>query len=439
MFVGFTESIGRLFRPFRKSTTLVQNSGAMAIGSMVTAVLGFAYWWLAARLFPPEVVGTATALLSIMGLLGLLGEAGLGTLLMGEIARHPSRMPGLVAAACSVGGLMSICLASLYLITAYLLMGSERLIHGWTSGIVFVLGTGLSGLSILTDQAFIGMLRTTSGMIRQTLFAIFKLGFLLLAISTPSALTILLSWAAGMFVSWIGLDLIVRGEARRLLVQPDFRLLYHLRSKAWAHYCLDVALQAPSIGMPYLVLVLLSPTINAPFAAIWMLVSVVNIIPAALATVLFPAVRADPGQSRHQVGLSLALSSVFSLGCGVLLYFATETLLGLFNPAYPALAGTGLDWLGFSLIGWTMKMHACTIARLSDSMAKVSRWFALGGLLEVGAAALGAQYGALHGLVAGWTAAITVVGAVVLARSVVVARAKRSSPGLGDGACPTRA
>ncbi|RWD20838.1 MAG: hypothetical protein EOS57_07935, partial [Mesorhizobium sp.] len=63
----------RARRELRKSAALVLNSGALAIGTIAAAGLGFVYWWLAARLFPPEVIGKASALLSVMALVGLLG------------------------------------------------------------------------------------------------------------------------------------------------------------------------------------------------------------------------------------------------------------------------------------------------------------------------------------------------------------------------------
>ena len=105
-------AIVRVRRALQKSATLVMNSGALAIGTMAMSGLGFVYWWLAARLFPPEVIGNASALLSVMGLVGLLGEAGLGTLLIGEIVRHPGKERGLVAAAASVAVVLAVGLAS---------------------------------------------------------------------------------------------------------------------------------------------------------------------------------------------------------------------------------------------------------------------------------------------------------------------------------------
>src|SRR5438477_453936 len=107
-------AIVRVRRALHKSATLVRNSGALASGTIATAGLGFVYWWLAARQFPPEVIGRATALLSVMGLISLLGEAGLGTLLIGEIVRHPGKQPGLVAAAASVAVALAVGVALLF-------------------------------------------------------------------------------------------------------------------------------------------------------------------------------------------------------------------------------------------------------------------------------------------------------------------------------------
>ena len=166
----------------------------------------------------------------------------------------------------------------------------------------------------------------------------------------------------------------------------------------------------------------------------WMVITMVNVVPAALATVLFPAVRADPEEGRNHVRMSLAFSLAFALICGLFFYFTTDLLLGLFNPLYRQIAAGALDILGFSLIGSTMKMHACTIARLNDSMAVASRWFAVGAAIEIGACVVGSDLGGIHGLVIGWTAATTVVGAFVLARAYALTPAKAAPRDLNAGA-----
>jgi O-antigen/teichoic acid export membrane protein len=406
-------AIVRVRRALQKSATLVMNSGALAIGTIATAGLGFVYWWLAARLFPPEVIGQASALLSVMGLIGLLGEAGLGTLLMGEIVRHPGKEPGLVAAAASVGVALAVGLALLFVFGEAHLNSSTGLIDGWFEGVAFVLGCGLTVFSMVADQALVGNLRSTGRMIRQVLFSMFKLMLIAAAAAAgyASNAAILLTWVAGLLASWIGVDLLTGGGARRLVGRPDFRLLHTLRRKVFDHYALDVALQAPGVIMPYIVLVLLSPTTNAAFVSLWMLVSTASLIPAAMATVLFPVVRASPKQSGHDILVSLTASLLFSLVCAVFVFTYSREILALFNPAYPEIAGSSLRFLGFSLLGSTLKFHACTLARLGDRMRKASRWYALGGLLELCFAVAGAKLDGLQGLVLGWTLAVSIEGA----------------------------
>jgi Na+-driven multidrug efflux pump len=137
----------------------------------------------------------------------------------------------------------------------------------------------------------------------------------------------------------------------------------------------------------------------------------ISLIPAAMATVLFPVVRASPKQSGHNILVSLTASLLFSLICAVFIFTYSQQILALFNPAYPEIAGTSLRFLGFSLLGSTLKFHACTLARLSDAMRKASRWFALGGLLELCFAVAGAKLDGLQGLVLGWTLAVSIEGA----------------------------
>jgi O-antigen/teichoic acid export membrane protein len=427
----------RLCQVLRESATLATNSGALAVGTIATAGLGFLYWWLAARLFPPEAIGNASALLSVIGLIGLLGEAGLGTLLIGEIVRHPDKAPALTGAAAAVGVALTIGLALSFILGAYF-FGSANLIDGWLASSVFVLGCGLTAFTMVVDQAFVGSLNSTIRMIQQVLFSVFKL--ILIAavaiVSQTSSTTILLTWVAGILASWIAVDLMTQGDARRLVGIPDFRLLHTFRRKVFDHYALDVTLQAPGIIVPYLVLVLLSSAATAAFSALWMLVSTAAVIPAVLATVLFPIVRAGPTKSRHHFIVSLTVSLLFSSACAVFIFFYSEKILELFNPAYREIAGSSLRFLGFSLLGSTLKFHACALARLNDVMRKASLPFALGGLLELGLLIVGANLGGLEGLVIGWTIAVSIEGALVALLWVFAANLGISLDRSGDFTAP---
>jgi O-antigen/teichoic acid export membrane protein len=403
----------RLPPALRGSATLVVNSGAMAVGTTATAALGLLYWWLAARSFPPPAIGKASALLSVMGLIGLLGEAGLGTLLVGEVATHRNKAPGLIAAAAALGTGLGVVLGlSFALATHHTFAGPGGWFEVWT----FVIGCGLTVLHMVALQALVGNLNGGGRMVGQVLFSVTKLLLIAaaVAVGSRSDAAIVLSWPAGIVASWLCFDVLTSGGARRLVGRPDFGLLHELRHKVVGHYALDVAVQAPGVVMPYVVLVLLSPNTNAAFAAVWMLVSTASTIPAVAATVLFPVVRADPTRYRRDLAVSLTMSLLFSLVCALSVMAYSQQMLGFFNPAYPAIAGTDLRFIGFGLFGLTLKFHLCALARLGDWMHKASRWFAAGGALELAMAVSGAKIGGLEGLVAGWTIAVSIQGAFAL-------------------------
>jgi O-antigen/teichoic acid export membrane protein len=121
--------MNQLRRAASRHATLLKNSGALAFAAASAAVLGFAYWWLAARCFSPDAMGKASALLSLMGFAGLLGDAGLGTLLAGEIIRNPKTQHGLIMAAILVALFLSVAVSGIGL---------------WLLGLSFAASQGLT-------------------------------------------------------------------------------------------------------------------------------------------------------------------------------------------------------------------------------------------------------------------------------------------------------
>jgi hypothetical protein len=173
-------------------------------------------------------------------------------------------------------------------------------------------------------------------------------------------------------------------------------------------------MQAPGVVMPYVVLVLLSPDTNAAFAAIWMVVSTASMIPAVAATVLFPVVRADPSRYKRDLLVSLTMSLLFSLACAIFILAYSKQMLAFFNPAYATIAGSDLRFLGFGLLGLTLKFHFCALARLGNWMRKAAGWFAAAGALELVMSVAGAKLDGLQGLIAGWILVVSLEGAFAL-------------------------
>jgi len=425
--------IKRLRAATQNHAVVVKNSGAIIIGSGIGAILGFVYWWLAARWLPPEVIGTASGLISLMAFIGLLGDAGIGTLLAGEISQWPGRERGLISAAMLAAFLLSLSTGAMILVLSeqvFQLLANRPLMN-----LCLILGFGVTGLWLVINQAWLGMLESNCRMVCQIVFSVLKLGFLALTVRWFSDISVILgSWVVALLISIIIGDCLMRWRHKTLFTRPDFILLSALKYKVLHHYRLDLGTMAPATLLPYLVTVLLSPSANAVFTVLWMVFVVASIVPSTLATVLFPTIQAEPHHYRNRMNLSLSVSLLYGLAFGLFIFLFSSDILRVFNPVYAVIGGTHLRMLGFGMIGAVIKSHICAAARLNNRMREASVSVFLAGLFELACVAIGVHFGGLEGLALAWMiATLTEAGALLLVNPVY-----RRAEGEGFGSVPTQ-
>src|SRR5689334_19854196 len=102
----------------KANRVMLVNAGSLIGTSAVTTTLGFAYWWMAARRFPPATVGFSSAAISAMTLLGTICILGLGTLLIGELPRQLGKEASLISAALIVVGGVGGCVGIVFALIA---------------------------------------------------------------------------------------------------------------------------------------------------------------------------------------------------------------------------------------------------------------------------------------------------------------------------------
>lgn len=419
-----------------RNAVMFKNSAAVATGNVVAAALGFVYWWYAARTFPAASVGLASAGISMMGLMGMVGEAGLGILLVGDILLHRGREHGLIAASLLCALVASGACGLVYVAVAEpLLASSLGLAATPGNAALFVAGCTLTGVALVLDQAYAGLLRSSLAMYRTSTFSVIKLALL-----PVMATTVGLGAGQGIVHAWvIGLALsvaLIGALAYRVGVVvpavPDFSLLARLMRKVVDHHLLNLITQSPALILPLLVSLLVSPAATAAFYPAWMIIAVAAMIPSALTGVVYTIGMAEPQTIRHRLHLSLAISAMLALGAALFLLLFAQTFLAAFNPAYPALAGSSLDLLGFGLFGVVLKHHYIAVVRLQNRMRRASLTFALAGGVELGLATAGMAIGGLAGLTLGWVVAQTIIGFVMLP-PILAARGEDTAPAAEGG------
>lgn len=424
-----------LFRQFWDNSAILLNASSIVGTVGVTSLLGFAYWWLAARLFVPADVGFASATVSAMLLLGEIGIFGLGTLLLGELPRQPENAGPLISAAVTLAGGIACGLGVLFAVAAPMLSSDlQSLADGLPNIAAFTLGVMFTTMGMVIDQALVGLLRGGVQLIRNVIVAVAKLAALFLMglwMASQTGMTIYNSWTIGVLTSLLGLAAYLWWPTRQLPIhRPDWRLMRGLRRSVLEHHALNLALLGPGKALPILVTALLSAEVNAGFFIAWMIASLVYEVPRSLTTMLFTVGAKDPAGLAQKTRFTLQLSLLAGVLASAFLIIFGEPLLGLFGTTYAEQAGQGLRLLTLGVFPVTVKFHYIAINRVHNRLAVAAGIMAVGAIIELILATLGASVGGLLGLCVGWVAAVCIEAMVTVPavlRTVAASRGAESA------------
>jgi O-antigen/teichoic acid export membrane protein len=404
----------------RVTRLLFENAFSLIGSQLVTSLLGAGYWWLAARRFTPTALGVAGAAVSAMLLLGSFATLGLGTMLMGELPRPRDDRRPLVIAALTTTAVFGVTIGFMAAAIAPLISAQLSPLRASVAGItIFACGVGATSTAMVLDQALIGLFRGRLQLWRNTVFSAVKLAALLpaaLLVSRGDGVAIYATWVVGTVVSVVALRALaprVRGGLAR--ARPAYRTLGRLRRSALTHYLFNVALQAPSLTLPIVVVAVLSAEKNASFYVAWQVAFLLFAVPIALTSVLYSVVAAQPGSLARSIRLTFATASATS-GLGtVVLWLAAPQIVGLFGTHYGHSAALTLRILSLAALPMTIKSHYVAVARISGTIPRAIPLVWAGTIGEVLLAALGAVvFGGLGGFSAGWAFALTLESLVML-------------------------
>ncbi len=315
--------------------TLELDALALTASTGITALLGLAYWTIAARGFPIGEVGRASAIVSAATALATVSNLSLGGMyerflpVTGRDTRHYLLRGGLATA-----GL------ALLLGFGFLLVGpTQRLfVHDWEW-----LGFPLLVLTLaqfaLLDNTLVGLRRARWAAGKNIIHAVVKLGLaagaaLLVLVGGES---LVIAWAAPALLLVV---LYLPVVWRLCGTEPITRLMPSLppRGELWSFFGSSVGIMvvgalAPLI-IPLIVVDRLGPELNACFTMAWTLFSALALL---LGTVVGPyiAQASSPGADVRRLtarftGILLALS----VSGAVFLWFGAPLLLGLLGERY---------------------------------------------------------------------------------------------------------
>ena len=392
---------------------LLSNASSMVGSSALNSGLGFVYWFVAARLYAdqPETVGFTLAIVPLMISLASLSMLGLGNTLIGELPQMQRGRGRLIGAALITSGAAGALIGLLAI--AFVPMISKEFLPLQQNpflSLLFVCGLALTSIGSVLDEALIGLLLGKLQFWRNALFAVLKLG-LLLALGVSSfrgtgSGGLFASWVFGLALAFVLLALTMRAQKFRIVSKPDFTRLWARRQLALGHHSINLAYLGTGNILPVMVTAMLGAGINASFYFAWMMTGFGFVVPHALATVLHAMSAADTKALAGRLRSSLGISSLIVSGYGLVLFFGAHAILEIFGKRYALEAEGSLRILAWALLPGVIKTHYLTLGRIRNQLGLVARYAAVGTLLELILAVIGAQLAGLSGLCLGYVVAL---------------------------------
>src|SRR6266487_206768 len=408
------------FRGIKANRVMLINTGSLVGTTAVTSGLGFAYWWVAAHQYTPEAVGLASANVSVMMLLGGIGMFGWGTLLITELSRQPGREVPLISTSLVVVGIIGGIIGALFAIFAPDISAQFASLRASVLDIVaFAVGVSLTAVTAILDQALIGFLQGNLQFWRNAFFSAAKLVLLFAAgvyLTQKTGMTIYMAWTVSMAFSVVIVIVYAffkQGWQGKTYL-PQWEILRKLGPAAFQHHLLNMVLQVPTQLLPVLVATLLSAQMNAWFYVSWMLANFVFVVPNSLTMVLHAMNSADHASLRKRARMTIGISFAVSAMTIVALFLGTKLVLGVFGRVYADHATWYLRILILAAFPAIIKNHYISFCRIQDRITRAMIGMAIGGILELVGAVLGAYLGGLTGLCLGWLVAVLLQGLFML-------------------------
>lgn len=419
---------GTVVRIWRKNQDMLDNAGSLFGTTVITSALGFVFWALAARLFNPHAVGFGSAAVSAITVLSTIGMFGLNTLLIGELPQRKSKA-ALVSAALVTAGVGSLLLGLGFALVAPVFSRNFAGISSPGHLALFVSGVTIIGVTLVFDEATIGLLRGRLQLWRNFLWAFLKLLLLPVAallLHDKWGTAIVASWVAGATLSMCVLAIQFLMDRQPVFRKPDWGVLRRLGGLTVIHNWLNLAITLPWLALPVLVTITVGPYANAAFYAAWMVSNFLRFVPIALSTVLFAVAAGDVQALLPKLRFSLRMSMLIGIPGMAVLCLAAPVVLGFFGPSYVKTGVVSLILLSLGYLPSVPKVHYIAVCRATGQLKRAAVVLTSTACLILVAAFCGGRMGGLTGLNIGLLAACTFEGLVTAPRVIRTATARKT-------------
>jgi O-antigen/teichoic acid export membrane protein len=384
-----------------------RGSYALLANTLGTNIIGAAYWAVAARLYSPEALGRAAALISGLMLVATLSQLNLGSTLMRFLPQMGARSAGRLIVFSYLTTSLTALVGGVIFVTVLPQLSSEWHFVGGSAflAVLFAVSVVCWEVFTLQDAALVGLQHAVAVPIENVIYALAKLALLVVGAQLLGSTNVLLSWMSPLIVlipvmNWL-IFRYLRDRSPHDMV-PGIRVR-RLARFASVDYLGVICSQVTANVLPLLVISVLGPAKNASFYIASLITSGVASLGISFSTGLLVEGAAAPDRLAELTRGALKRCVLVMGAATVVMIVGARLILRVYGGSYAAhtvvlfqlLALTLLPFcistIAFSLDRIAGKPIRATLSALANAVLVLGgSWFLFGrlGLNAVGVASL---------------------------------------------------
>lgn len=315
---------------------LVRNSFALILNTGLNGILGFAYWVVAARLYPADDVGGGAAAISGLILAASIGWTGLQYALLRYLAVSGRKTIRLVVAAYAIAILVAVPAAIAFLFYA----GSTPELHDVVASRLLILGF-IGGVVVwclfsLQDAVLIGLRKSPWVPVENATYGVIKLALLVALAAAGIRWGLLGSWVAGaaMMVAVVSVVLFTRFLPARQQEPDRLPPVSGMARFTAGHHFVALMGGLPDTLVPILVVAMVSEQANAYYYAAWTVAFSMRLVAMNIANVLTVEGAHDVDRADHHIRAGGKLGLLIVVPMTVAALVLADWIMGLFGRGY---------------------------------------------------------------------------------------------------------
>jgi len=396
-------------------SSLMRNGYALIANSGLSAVLGLAFWFLAARYCSQEAIGLGGAITATIVNLSNAAQLNFGNLLVRFVPTVGGRAGRLILFAYATSILASVIVAIVFLLVVGAFMPKLHVLTE-SAGVIlwFVATVAVWSVFALQDSALSGLRQSIWVPVSKTIYQVVKIAMLIpLALAGLGWEAIALSWTAPVLVFVLAVNLLIfKRLVPKAKAGADHVNLIDRRAMArffgW-DYIGSVSMMVAWTATPLVVLNFVGAAESASFFVAWTIFTSLYYVGSSMGLSLLAEGASDAGRLRSLAADAAVMSVLPLLGLVALMLVFAHPIMSVFGAAYATEGAAILRVFTLASVVSAVLSIYLSIARTKGWMRSVAAAEVATLVIALGAGALLVRNEGPIGMAHAWLLAMLVV------------------------------